>query len=364
MKAALITEFGGAFATAEVQIADPVGREALVDVRASGLCHTDHTLTRHDSGFFPMPAVCGHEIAGVVAAVGPDVRDVAVGDHVVGCLVQYCGGCRHCVAGEVGLCLHPEVTLREPDAAPRLHRDGEPVTQLFGLGGFAERALVNEQQLTVIPKAVSFPQAAVLGCAVVTGIGAVLHAAEVKTGDSVVILGAGGGVGLNGISGAKLAGATTIVAVDLDSTKLEKAQRFGATHTVNARDGDPVAGVRDIVPVGVDAVFDFIGIPAVTRQGLAMTARGGGLYLTGIMDPTGSVDLGILETVGFQRRVQGVYMGSCSPQRDIRAYAELYLQGRLPLDELVSREIPLDDVEKGYALAGEPGVSRVVVTSF
>lgn len=366
MKASVITEFGGSFTTTEVGLADPVGREVLVDVKASGLCHTDHTMASYDLGMYPVPAVFGHELAGVVSAVGPDVLDIAVGDHVVGCLVQYCGRCRHCLSGRVTRCLDPGATLRADGQAPRLSLGSEssPVTQAFGLGGFAEQALVHESQLTAIPDAVPLPQAALLGCGVVTGAGAVLNSAQVQVGDSVVVLGAGGGVGLNAVTGAVLAGATTIVAVDVDAAKLEKATRFGATHTVDSRAVDPVSVVQDITGGGADAVFDFVGIPAVTRQGLAMAGMGGGLYLIGVMDPTATLEFSTIEGISLQRRIEGVYMGSTLPRRDIRRYAELYLQGRLNLDDLVSEEISLDEIDAGYAMLKEPGTARVVITSF
>jgi len=231
MKAVVVREIGAGFETAELEIAAPLGREVLLDVKASGLCHTDLTMSRHEMGN-PLPAVFGHEVAGVVTAVGPQVTDVAVGDHVVGCLVQYCGACVKCLSGRVYQCLNPETTLRAEGEPARLTENGDPIFQAFGLGGFAQQALIHENQLVRVPDEIPFAQAALLGCGVVTGAGAVINTADVQAGDAVVVIGAGG-VGLNAITGAVVAGATTIVAVDIADDKLEKARSFGATHVVN-----------------------------------------------------------------------------------------------------------------------------------
>src|SRR4029077_5491683 len=195
-----------------VDIAAPIGREVLVNVQASGLCHTDLLFATHD--IVPTPSVLGHEVAGIVAAVGPDVAQLRVGDHVVGSLAQSCGACARCLAGRCFQCQSPDSTLRRPSEAPRLSRNGDRLFQGFGLGAFAERALIHENQLAVVPKEMPFAQAALLGCGVVTGAGAVLNTANVKPGESVVIFGAGG-VGLNTASGARLAGASRIVVIDI-----------------------------------------------------------------------------------------------------------------------------------------------------
>ena len=225
MKALVVNAVGGPFDFEDVDIAGPIGREVLVDVRASGLCHTDMLFATNP--IFPTPAVFGHEIAGVVAEVGPDVSQFRVGDHVVGSLAQSCGSCARCQSGRSFQCQHPESTLRRPTDAPRLSRKGQGLHQGLGLGGFAERALIHENQLALVPKDIPFAPAALLGCGVVTGAVAVLNTAHVSAGDSVVIFGAGG-VGLNAISGARIAGASRIVAVDLQPKRVEAAKRFGA----------------------------------------------------------------------------------------------------------------------------------------
>jgi S-(hydroxymethyl)glutathione dehydrogenase/alcohol dehydrogenase len=190
MKALVLNALGHGFDFEDVEIASPMGREVLVDVQASGLCHTDLLFATHD--IVPTPSVLGHEVAGIVAAIGPDVAHFRVGDHVVGSLARSCGGCARCMSGRPFQCQHPESTLRRPSEAPRLSRNGSGLFQGFGLGGFAERALIHENQLVVVPQEMPFAQAALLGCGVVTGAGSVLNTANVRAGDSVVIFGAGG----------------------------------------------------------------------------------------------------------------------------------------------------------------------------
>ena len=361
MKALVANELGGGFELEDVDIAVPVGREVLIDVRASGLCHTDLLFATHD--IIPMPAVLGHEVAGIVAGVGPDVEQFRIGDHVVGSLAQSCGSCSRCLSGRSFQCLHPESTLRRPSDAPRLSRNGVALFQGFGLGGFAERALIHENQLAVVPKEMPFAQAALLGCGVVTGAGSVLNTANVSAGDSVVIFGAGG-VGLNAVSGARIAGASSIVVIDVQAKRLDEANRFGATNTIDSTKTKPVEAVRDLLPEGADHVFDFVGLKVVAEQGLAMLGVGGGLYLVGVSKPEVDISLNIFGAIGGQKRVVGVNFGSTNAKRDIPMYAQLYLQGRMNLDDLVSRKISLREVNDGYAALKDGSLTRVVVTSF
>src|SRR3984893_17809143 len=361
MKALVLNALGHGFDLEDVEIAVPRGREVVVDVQASGLCHTDLLFATHDIA--PTPSVLGHEVAGIVAAVGPDVTHARVGDHVVGSLAQACGACARCLSGRPFQCQRPEATLRRPDEPPRLSRNGLGVFQGFGLGGFAEQALVHEQQLAVVPKAMPFAQAALLGCAVVTGAGAVLNTANVRPGDSVVIFGAGG-VGLNAVSGARIAGASRIVVIDIQPKRLEVAKQFGATDVIDSTNTKPVEAVRDLLPGGADHVFDFVGLKAVAEQGLAMLGGGGGLYLVGVATPDVEIGVNIFNAIGGQKRVQGVNFGSTNAKHDIPMYADLYLQGRMNLDDLVSRKISLRDVNDGYAALKDGSLTRVVVTSF
>jgi S-(hydroxymethyl)glutathione dehydrogenase/alcohol dehydrogenase len=361
MKALVVNAVGRGFDLEDVEIGTPIGREVLIDVQASGLCHTDMLFATNN--IYPMPAVFGHEIAGIVAKIGPEVGQFQIGDHVVGSLAQSCGACARCLSGRSFQCQHPEATLRRPSEAPRLSRDGVGLFQGLGLGGFAERALVHENQLAVLPKEMPFAQAALLGCGVVTGAGSVLNTANVSAGDTVVIFGAGG-VGLNAVSGARIAGASRIVVIDIQPKRLEAAKRFGATDVIDSSKAKPVEAVRDLLKGGADHVFDFVGLKAVAEQGLAMLGVGGGLYLVGVSKPEVSLDLNIFDAIGGQKRVQGVNFGSTNFKRDIPMYAALYLQGRMNLDDLVSKKIALREVNDGYAALKDGSLNRVVVTSF
>jgi S-(hydroxymethyl)glutathione dehydrogenase/alcohol dehydrogenase len=235
--------------------------------------------------------------------------------------------------------------------------------QGFGLGGFAEQALVHENQLVVVPNEMPFAQAALLGCGVVTGAGSVLNTANVSAGDTVVIFGAGG-VGLNAVSGARIAGASRIVAIDIQQKRLDAARRFGATDVINSTETDPVEAVRELLPGGADHVLDFVGLKSVAEQGLAMLGTGGGLYLVGVSKPEVDISLNIFGAIARQKRVLAVNFGSTNAKRDIPMYAQLYLQGRMNLDDLVSKRIALRDVNDGYAALKEGSLNRIVVTSF
>jgi len=361
MKALVVNALGRGFDFEDVDIAAPIGREVLVDVQAVGLCHTDLLFATHDIA--PTPAVLGHEVVGVVAAIGPDVAQVRVGDHVVGSLAQSCGACARCLSGRSFQCIHPESTLRRPSDVPRLSRTGAGLFQGFGLGGFAAHALIHENQVAVVPRELPFAQAALLGCGVVTGAGSVLNTANVSAGDRVVIFGAGG-VGLNAVIGARIAGASRIVVIDIQAKRLDQAKRFGATDVINSTTTTPAQAVRDLLPGGADHVFDFVGLNAVAEQGLAMLGVGGGLYLVGVATPDVEIGVNIFNAIGGQKRVQGVNFGSTNAKHDIPMYADLYLQGRMNLDDLVSKRISLREVNDGYAALKEGSLNRVVVTSF
>ena len=247
MKALVVNALGRGIDLEDVDIASPIGREVLVEVQASGLCHTDLLFAANN--IVPFPAVFGHEVSGVVAQAGPDVTQFRVGDHVVGSLVQSCGSCARCQSGRSFQCQNPGATLRRPGDAPRLSRHGTALFQGMGLAGFAERALIHENQLALVSKDMPFAQAALLGCGVVTGAGAVLNTADVHAGDTVVIFGAGG-VGLNAVSGARIAGASRIAVIDLQPKRLEAAKQFGATDVIDSSKGDPVEAVRALLPRG------------------------------------------------------------------------------------------------------------------
>jgi S-(hydroxymethyl)glutathione dehydrogenase / alcohol dehydrogenase len=361
MKALVLNGIGRGFDLEDVEIATPIGREVLIDVQASGLCHTDLLFAAHD--FVRTPAVLGHEVAGIVSAIGSEVAQIRVRDHVVGSLAQSCGACARCLSGRSFQCRNPASTLLRLTEAPRLSRDGIGLFQGYGLGGFAETALIHENQLVIVPKDLPFAQAALLGCGVVTGAGSVLNTANVSAGDTIVIFGAGG-VGLNAVSGAQIAGASRIIVIDIQTKRLDAARRFGATDIIDSTKSEPVEAVRNLLPEGPDHVFDFVGLKSVAEQGLAMLGTGGGLYLVGAAKPDVKISLNILNAIDKQKRIQGVNFGSTNAKRDIPMYADLYLQGRLNLDDLVSKTISLREVNDGYAALKDGSLNRVVITSF
>jgi S-(hydroxymethyl)glutathione dehydrogenase/alcohol dehydrogenase len=362
VRAAVVTEVGGRFAPEDVDVDEPIGREVLVDVRASGLCHSDlHVVEMGHSVTFP--SVRGHEIAGVVVAVGPDVRNLAEGDHVVGCLVQWCGECEPCLVGRKTRCRRPAATLRGAGERPRLSRQGAEVTQGNGMAGFASQVLTHENQLTVIDPTMPFAQAAVIGCSVVTGIGAVEHVANVGAGETIVVFGCGG-VGLNIINGAAIAGAGEIIAVDVVDAKLEWASRFGATHVVNSGRDDPVAAIREIARSGADHAFEVVGISVTQQQAWSCLGVGGRAYLMGMSAPGTELVIDTSESHRMQKTVEQVYLGATDPRRDIPRYVELYQTGALLLDELVTDTISIDEMNEAYAALVRGETLRSVITEF
>ncbi|HEV7948912.1 MAG TPA: Zn-dependent alcohol dehydrogenase, partial [Glaciihabitans sp.] len=322
----------------------------------------DLHIAENDFGF-PMPSVLGHEIAGVVEAIGPDVSEFAVGDHVVGCLVSHCGHCDKCQSGRSFMCRNASETQRGADQPPRLTRDGAPVTQFSELGGFAEYSLAHENNLVAVSPQIPFDKAALLGCGVVTGAGAVINTAAVRVGDTVAVIGCGG-VGLSAIQGAAIAGARRIIAIDLQPAKLELALKFGATDTVNPADGDVVEQVKALTGGdGVNHSFEVIGLKITAMQALQVLAKGGGAYLIGMQKPGTILEIDPFgELLMEQKSIRGVYMGSTNFKLDIPLYADLYLQGRFNLDDLVSQTITLDEINEGYDDLRKGEVARSVIT--
>lgn len=363
MKAAVALGVGQGFTTMDLTISAPIGREVLVDVKASGLCLTDHSLMANDYGY-PWPAVYGHEIAGIVESVGPDVTEFAVGDHVVGCLVQWCGKCESCIQGRQTDCKN-SLSLERPEGEePRLSNADGGVYQAMGLGGFAEKSLVHENQLAKVNVEIPFSRAALLGCGTVTGAGAVINSAKVSAGDTVAVIGTGG-VGLNAIAAARLAGAKTIIAVDVVGSKLDAAKRFGATHGVNASTHDPVEEIRRITEGGVDYAFEVIGLPATQEQAIKAARTGGTAVLVGMGKPGSKIEI---ETSAMflveHKTIKAVMMGSTNLKRDIPFYADMYVAGRYNLDDLVTNEIGLDDIDQAYEDLAGGKVIRSVITRF
>jgi S-(hydroxymethyl)glutathione dehydrogenase/alcohol dehydrogenase len=359
VRAAILPEAPGKLIVDDVTIDRPRADEVLVRVAACGLCHSDvHVLDAQLPA--TLPAVLGHECAGVVEAVGADVRSVRVGDHVVTCTAQYCGSCPRCSAGETWLCERRRVIGRTPEDAP-MRWDGRPLHALGSLGGLAESMLVHQQAVVAIPTEVPLDLAALLGCAVLTGVGSVLNGAKVRPGETVAVIGCGG-VGLNVVQGARLAGAERIVAVDRQPAKLALARTFGATDVVDATSVDAVAAVLELTGGGVDHAFEVVGLPTTITQAFEMARPGRTAYVVGVPAAGVTIELPGGPVVFRQKALRGLIMGSSRFTDDVPMLARYYLQGRLELDALVAERIDLDDVNAGYDTLRTGTAARSVVT--
>ncbi|MEV8595155.1 alcohol dehydrogenase catalytic domain-containing protein [Streptomyces sp. NPDC052012] len=332
-----------------LEVRDPGPGEVRVAVAAAGVCHSDLSVVDGTIPF-PVPVVLGHEGAGVVEAVGEGVGHVAPGDHVALSTLANCGMCADCGRGRPTMCRR---AIGRP-GRPFGHR-GAPVHQFAATSAFAERTVVKAVQAVRVPDDVPLTSAALIGCAVLTGVGAVLNRARVERGDSVVVIGAGG-VGLNVLQGARLAGAARIVAVDADPAKEEAARRFGATHFLTSTEG-----VRDVLPTGADHAFECVGRVELVRQAVDLLDRGGQAVLLGV-PPAGAEASFVVGSLYLDKSVLGCRYGSSRPQRDIPLYTELYRQGLLLLDELVTRTYPVEDFDKARADAEAGRVARAVLT--
>src|SRR5580658_3116250 len=358
MRAAVLHRVPGEIEVTEVRVDKPGPHEVLVHTGATGLCHSDlHVLDGQLPARFPV--LLGHESAGVVEAVGDQVTGLAPGDHVITCLSVFCGHCEHCLTGYPNRCENPETRRRGSDP-PRLSlEDGTAVAQFTNLGSFGEQQLVHEHALVKVVDDIPLDRAALIGCAVITGVGAVWHTAKVQPGETVAVIGCGG-IGLNCVQGARIAGAGRIIAVDRVPGKLTLAEEFGATDVINASDADPVAAVLELTGGGVHHSFEAIGLKATAEQAFAMLRTGGTATVIGLL-PLGDK----IEVPGFalfgERKLQGSRMGSNRFRVDMPRLVDLYLQGRLKLDELVSSRITMAEVNEGFAAMKGGEVARSVI---
>ena len=357
MKAAVFREVNVPMEIEEISISKPGPREVLVRTSAAGICHSDMHFF---NGTYPgqVPMVLGHESAGVVEAVGSDVRYVKPGDHVITCLSVFCGHCEQCVTGHLSLCAEPEVN-RGPDEEPRLSHGDAPLTQFAQLGSFAEQMLVHEHAVVKIRDDMPMDRAALIGCGVTTGVGAVIHTAAVEPGATVAVIGCGG-IGLSCINGAAIAGASRIIAIDMVDSKLELARKFGATDVVNGGDGDAVANVRELTGGGVHYAFEAIGLKATAEQAFRMLRAGGTATIIGMIPPGEMVSLHGPDFLS-EKTIQGSMMGSNRFRVDMPRFVDFYLQGRLHLDDLVSNRIKLEDINEGMAALETGEVARSVI---
>ncbi len=344
-----------------VQLPAPQHGEVLVRIRAASLCHSDLSVVNGERRW-PLPIVPGHEAAGIVAQTGPGVAGVEVGDRVALVFLTQCGTCARCAEGKSFLCERGTLANREGrliTGGPRLQSREGAVHHHMGLSAFAEYALVSEKSLVKIPGDLDFVPASLFGCAVMCGAGTALYSAAIRPGESVAVFGAGG-VGLAAIMGAKLAGATRIIALDNHAGKKDLALSLGATDFVAA--GGGAGAVRELIPAGVDAALDASGSVEAFQQALESTRRGGRTVSVSLPDAGRQFSFSLSRLVAEARTVSGSYIGSCLPSRDIPAFTELYRQGRLPVDRLVTKTIALEDINEAMDdLAEGRAVRQVIV---
>src|SRR5215212_922919 len=338
-----------------IVVPDPGPGEVVVDVQACGVCHTD--LHYREGGINDdFPFLLGHEAAGVVSQVGAGVPDVVVGDYVVLNWRAVCWQCRACLRGEPWYCFNTHNAAQKMTLA-----DGTELSPALGIGAFVEKTLVHSGQCTKVDRAAPPTAAGLLGCGVMAGVGAAINTAGVRRGESVAVFGCGG-VGDAAIAGARLAGAVTIIAVDIDDRKLEWAKEFGATHTVNSMNTDPVAAIRGLTGgFGCDVAIDAVGDPKVFEQAFYARDLAGRVVMVGVPTPDMALQLPAIDLFGRGGAIKSSWYGDCLPSRDFPMLVDLFLQGRFPLDKFVSETIALKDVEEAFGKMHRGEVLRSVV---
>ncbi len=362
MKAAVLYELKTPLKVEDVDLEPPKAGEVLVQIVANGVCHSDYSVIQ---GVLrsPLPVVIGHEGAGIVREVGPGVSLVRPGDHVVLSFAPYCGHCYYCSLGRPVLCDNMRLTMGRGtllDGTTRLKKNGKTLYHMAGLSSFAEMAVVAETSCIKIPDEVPLDKACLVGCGVMTGVGAAINTAKVEPGSSVVVIGCGG-VGLNVIQGCVLAGAGTIIAVDVLDRKLEYARQFGATHTINSSQEDPVGKVRELTEGrGADYAFEVIGLSQTIAQAYRCSRSGG---TTVVVGAAAREDMVSLPAASFlqEKTIKGSVYGSCRPRVDMPKLIDLYMKKRLKLDELVSRTYALEEINEAMAALERGEVARSVV---
>jgi S-(hydroxymethyl)glutathione dehydrogenase / alcohol dehydrogenase len=360
MQAAVFRKVREPLTIEAVEIDRPRGREVLVRTVATGVCHSDlHVVDGLGRFALDRPFILGHEGAGIVEEVGAEVTAVRPGDHVVACLSGFCGSCAQCLAGHPNLCTGGLVT-RPDDTAPRLSQQGQPFRQFLGISSYAERMLLHENSLVRIDPELPLDRAALVGCGVLTGVGAALRTARIEAGQTVAVFGCGG-VGLAIIQGARIGGARQIIGVDVFEGKLETARRVGATHVVNGAEDDPVKAVRALTGgAGVDHAFEAVGVAALVRQAIESLAIRGTATIVGVLPPDAMISFPWM-AIRPECRIQTSRMGSNRFRTDIPLYLDFYRQGRLLLDEMVTRRGRLADVNDAFRAMKAGEVARTVL---
>jgi len=357
-KAAILEKPGEGLVIGEVEYADPAPHEVLIDTKACGLCHSD--LHFIDGAYpHPLPCIPGHEAAGVVRAVGSEVKTVKPGDHVVSCLSAFCGHCEFCVTGRMALCLGAD-TRRAKGAEPRMKRaGGDPVNQMLNLSALSERMLIHEHACVAIDKDMPFDRAAVIGCAVTTGAGTIFNAVKLTPGETVAVIGCGG-VGLAAINAAKIAGASRIIAADPLPEKRALAEVLGATHTVDALADDAAMQIIDITGGGVHYGIEAVGRQASADLAVKCLRRGGTAVILGMMPLDCKVGLSAMDLLGG-KKLMGAIMGMNHFPVDLPRLVDFYLRGLLDLDTIIAERISLDEVNKGFDKLRDGHSARSVV---
>ena len=358
MKAAVLREVNTPLEVEDIKIDKPGPREVLLRTAATGVCHSDlHVVTGSLPN--PLPVVLGHEPSGVVEAVGADVSQFAPGDHVIGCLTVFCGSCVNCYRGKPYLCDNQDSCRRGAEEPARLSKYGTAIDPAFHLGSYAEQMLVHENALVKIRDDMPLDRAALIGCGVTTGLGAVLNTAKVEPGSTVVVIGCGG-VGLSAVQGARIAGASRIIAVDKEDWKLELAKKVGATDGI-VGGPDMVKQIKGLTSDTVDYCFECIGIPELITQGFRVIRRGGTMVSVGVTGFKDMVELRGLEFLNA-KTVMGSLMGSVSFRTDMPRYVDYYLRGELKLDEMISHRMQLDEINSAFDNMQKGTAARAVIT--
>ena len=357
MQAAVFRVVNSPLTIDDIEISKPAAREVLVRTIAAGICHSD---LHYFQGSFPhkLPTVLGHEAAGIVDQVGADVRYVQPGDHVITCLSAFCGHCEHCLTGHLVRCTATELQ-RDRSQEPRLSLGNKTIHQFLNVSAFAEYMLVHEHALVKIRQDMPLDRAALLGCGVTTGVGAVVHTAAVEMGTTVAVIGCGG-VGLSCINGASLVGAGQIIAIDTVDRKLKLAKKFGATETINATNTDPVEAVLDLTAGGVHYSFEAIGLKTTTEQAWKMLRPGGCATVIGLLPVGTMISIHGIELIQ-EKKLQGSLMGSNRFRIDMPRLVEFYLNGKLYLDDLIVGHVKLESINDCFTQLRLGEVTRNVI---
>ncbi|MFO0997900.1 MAG: Zn-dependent alcohol dehydrogenase [Alphaproteobacteria bacterium] len=361
IKAAVLRKLHEPLSIETVEIDRPRGREVLLRTVASGVCHSDlHIIDGLSRFALDRPYVLGHEGAGIVEAVGPEVSAVRPGDHVVACISGFCGSCAQCQSGHPNLCTGG-IVARPDSEPPRLSQRGQPMRPYLGVASFAERMLLHENSVVRIDPELPLDRAALVGCGVLTGVGAALRTSGLEPGQTVAVFGCGG-VGLSIIQGARIGGARQIIAVDIHEEKLELARRIGATHAVDGAKDDAVKAVRALTGgSGVDHAFEAVGLAVLVRQAIESLAIRGTATIVGVLPPDALITFPWM-AIRPECRVQTSRMGSNRFRKDIPLYLDFYRQGRLMLDEKVTKRSRLEDINEAFRAMRAGEGARTVLT--